>query len=63
MFALQSGANCSEVELKVMLPDKSIMSVRIQRNFTTDKVYKVKLGPISIKVDVDDAPLLSSLYE
>ena len=43
MFAgvLKGDDNNSEVELKVLLPNQSILNIRIQRNYSTDSVFKV----------------------
>ena len=42
-FSFQENGGCSEVELKVSLPDHSLCVVTIRRTDNTDKVYQVSV--------------------
>ena len=54
MCVLLQGTNTgNEVELKVLLPDRTIVTVTIKRNYTTEKVYHVSIhSPASLLWDV-----------
>ena len=41
ILLFQSNNSSNDVELKVLLPDKSVVSVMIKRNCNTDDVYQV----------------------
>lgn len=40
-FASQNYNGVTDVELRIALPDKTTISVRVRKNSTTDQVYQV----------------------
>lgn len=46
----ENNHTSSEVELKVLLPDRSLCVVKINRNDTADEVFKVKMVLLMIMV-------------
>lgn len=40
-FAVQNYNGVTDVELRIALPDKTTISVRVRKNSTTDQVYQV----------------------
>lgn len=44
-FTAQNYNGVTDVELRVALPDKTAISVRVRKNSTTDQVYQVKGTP------------------
>lgn len=39
---MQNYNGVTDVELRIALPDKTTISVRVRKNSTTDQVYQVK---------------------
>lgn len=45
-FAVQNYNGVTDVELRIALPDKTTISVRVRKNSTTDQVYQVSTHDI-----------------
>lgn len=39
----QNYNGVTDVELRILLPDKTTISVRVRKNSTTDQVYQVRM--------------------
>lgn len=60
-FPLQNYNGVTDVELRIALPDKTTISVRVRKNSTTDQVYQVSREDCScFSITPDFAQNLSS---
>lgn len=48
-FTVQNYNGVTDVELRIALPDKTTISVRVRKNSTTDQVYQVRTHDIWVE--------------